>query len=232
MTARGFFITGTDTEIGKTMISTLLIRALVADGNKVVGMKPVASGASESDGQLKNEDALALMACSNVTASYQQINPYCFVPPVAPHIAAEQAGVVIEMNTITTNYNTLAQRSDVVVVEGVGGWRVPLGQSFAVSDLARELDLPVILVVGIRLGCINHALLTAESIMATGCKPAGWVANIIDGDSLVLTENIETLRSRFNFPLLATIPHISSMQDIDPSNVFNIKLLDSQVITD
>jgi dethiobiotin synthetase len=228
MTARGFFITGTDTEIGKTLVSTLLIRALAAGGNKVVGMKPVASGASESDGQLQNEDALALMACSNVTAPYEQINPYCFVPPVAPHIAAAQAGIVIEMNTITGNYSALAQRADVVVVEGVGGWRVPLGQSFAVSDLARALDLPVIMVVGIRLGCINHALLTTESIQATGCKLAGWVANIIDGESLMLTENIETLRSRFNFPLLATIPYISSQQDIDLSNVFNIKLLDSQ----
>jgi dethiobiotin synthetase len=228
MTARGFFITGTDTEIGKTLVSTLLIRALAAGGNKVVGIKPVASGASESDGQLQNEDALALMACSNVTAPYEQINPYCFVPPVAPHIAAAQAGIVIEMNTITGNYSALAQRADVVVVEGVGGWRVPLGQSFAVSDLARALDLPVIMVVGIRLGCINHALLTAESIQATGCKLAGWVANIIDGESLMLTENIETLRSRFNFPLLATIPYISSQQDIDLSNVFNIKLLDSQ----
>jgi dethiobiotin synthetase len=228
MMPRGFFITGTDTEIGKTMVSTLLIRALVAEGNRVIGMKPVASGASESNGQLQNEDALALIKCSNVTVPYEQVNPYCFKPPVAPHLAAEQAGIVIDMHTITAGYSTLTQHADVVVVEGVGGWRVPLGQTFAVSDLAFELDLPVILVVGMRLGCINHALLTAESIQAQGCKLAGWVANIIDSDSLMLDENIETLRSHFNFPLLATIPYLSSQQDIDLSNVFNFKLLDSQ----
>lgn len=226
MAAHGFFITGTDTEIGKTMVSTLLIRALVADGRQVVGMKPVASGASESGGELRNEDALALMACANVSVPYEQINPYCFVPPVAPHLAAEQAGVIIDANRIVEHYRSLAQKADVVVVEGVGGWRVPLAGSFAVSDLAYQLALPVILVVGIRLGCINHALLTAESIQASGCKLAGWVANMIQPNGLMLTENIHTLKTRFNFPLLATIPHIASSQDIDLSNVFNISLLD------
>ena len=229
MSAGGFFVTGTDTEIGKTLVSCILIRELVAAGKKVIGMKPVASGAQEIDGSLRNEDAMALIDSANVDADYEQVNPYCFVPPVAPHLAAEQAGVAIDIHTIITNFTALTTIADVVVVEGVGGWRVPLGSSFAVSDLAHRLGLPVIMVVGIRLGCINHAMLTAESIQANGCKLAGWVANVVDRDGLMTAENIATLQGQLPVPMLASIPFLPPGQDTDLCNVFNIKTLEKHL---
>jgi len=173
----GLFITGTDTEIGKTFVSSLLIKILVEEGLQVVGMKPIASGARIIDGSLKNEDALSLMQASNVDADYKNINPYIFEQAIAPHIAAEQVGIEIDLEEIKNNFVQLKNKSDVVVVEGVGGWYAPLSDSTTVADLAETLALPIILVVGLRLGCLNHALLTAQAIRQSGLPVAGWVAN-------------------------------------------------------
>lgn len=225
MSAKGLFITGTDTEVGKTLVSCLLLRTLAEQGHKVIGMKPVASGADKRENGLQNEDALALLKSSNIEASYHLINPYCFSRPIAPHIAAAQAGIKIESEIILNNFNSLSAMADIVIVEGVGGWLVPLGESNDMSDLALELNLPVILVVGIRLGCINHALLTAQSIQAKGCNLAGWIANITTSHVEAITQIIESLQSRLNFPLLASIPFFSSVQDNEISNVFKIKTL-------
>lgn len=205
--SNGFFITGTDTGIGKTYVSALLIKHFIAQGERVVGMKPVASGAQLINGQLRNEDALALMQAANVTASYELVNPYCFAPPIAPHIAAQKENRTISLQHINQCYAALAEISDRLIVEGVGGWRVPIDAQHDVADMAAQLGLPVILIVGMRLGCINHALLTAQAITAKGCKLIGWIANQVDPAMAVVAENISTLESRLPVPLLATVAH-------------------------
>lgn len=227
MSAKGIFITGTDTGIGKTWVSCLLIHALVGQGKKVIGMKPVASGASMVNGQLKNEDALALMEASNVDVPYELINPYCFAPAIAPHIAADQAGVAIDISKIGDAYTQLSSMADVIIVEGVGGWSVPIDNNNDVSDLALQLGLPILLVVGMRLGCINHALLTAQSIRSKGCKLIGWIANNIDPDQESGRENIEALELRLELPLLAKISYTLTPQNTINNNVFNIQFLES-----
>ena len=225
MSARGFFITGTDTGVGKTQCSSLLIRACADQGYKVVGMKPVASGATVVMDKLRNEDALILMESANVEVPYDLVNPYCFSPPIAPHLAAQQSGIVIDLNTILESYKQLSGMADLLIVEGVGGWSVPLNDESDMSDLAQQFGLPVIMVVGIRLGCINHALLTAQSIQAKGCKLIGWIANFTTENVDVADENIKSLQARLTFPLLATIPYFSVFHNIDISNVFNFKTL-------
>ncbi|HET7306788.1 MAG TPA: dethiobiotin synthase [Gammaproteobacteria bacterium] len=207
---RGYFVTGTDTEIGKTVVSVALIRALNRRGARTVGMKPVASGCIETGEGLRNEDAQALMRAAAVECVYEDINPYAFVPPIAPHIAAEEAGVVIDFERILESYAKLAAAGDCVVVEGVGGWTVPLNANQSVADLAVALDLPVVLAVGMRLGCLNHALLTAESIQAAGARCVGWVANELDGSMARLEENIRTLQAMMPFPMIARVPVLGS----------------------
>lgn len=204
----GLFITGTDTEIGKTFVSALLIKILAAEGLRVAGMKPIASGAKMIDGVLKNDDALSLMQASNVNADYKHVNPYVFEPAISPHIAAEQAGVEIDLVKIKNNFDQLKEISDVVVVEGVGGWYAPLSEYTTVADLAETLGLPIILVVGLRLGCLNHALLTAQAIRQSGLPIAGWIANQIDKDFLSEKENIKTLQHFLSdFPFIGSVSH-------------------------
>lgn len=204
----GLFITGTDTEIGKTFVSTVLINMLVEEGYRVIGMKPIASGAQKIDGILKNDDALSLINASNVDADYETVNPYVFEPAISPHLAAEQAGAEIECNKILNNFDLLKQKSDVVVVEGVGGWYAPLSNHTTVADLAAELNLPIILVVGLRLGCLNHALLTAQAIRQSGLPVAGWIANHVQKDFSSAEENIKTLKHFLtDFPFLGTVSH-------------------------
>jgi len=174
---RGFFVTGTDTGVGKTRIAIALLRALIEAGARAAGMKPVASGCELRDGRLVNEDALALIAAGNVQAAYEDVNPYAFAPPIAPHVAARQAGTVVDRARIRASYLRLAARTDSVVVEGAGGWLVPVGPHATLADIALDFALPVILVVGMRLGCINHALLTAQAVAASGLTLAGWIAN-------------------------------------------------------
>ena len=205
---RGYFITGTDTDCGKTEIALALMQSLQSRGQSVNAMKPVASGAQMTADGLRNGDALRLQAQGSVAADYRLINPYAFAPPVAPHIAASQADQEIRLETIRQCYQGLAGRVDWILDEGVGGWSVPLGRQLMVSDLALSLGLPVVLVVGMKLGCINHALLTVESILATGCELAGWVANSVDPGMLEQARNIESLRSLIQAPMLGQVPHL------------------------
>ena len=206
---RGFFVTGTDTGVGKTLVACALLYGLAARGYRAVGMKPVAAGAHEERGRLVNEDAAALHAAGNVAADEGCLNPYCFEPAIAPHIAAAEAGVRIERERILDAFRALALRGDYVIVEGAGGFRVPLGFRFDTADLATELRLPVVLVVGMRLGCLNHALLTADAIRAARVRLAGWVANHTDAQMQRPNENVSALKERLDAPLLARIEHRS-----------------------
>ena len=222
----GLFITGTDTEIGKTFVSSLLINILIEEGLKVAGMKPVASGAKTIDGILKNEDALSLVEASNVDADYKNINPYVFEPAVSPHIAAENAGVEIDLEKIKNNFDQLQKISDVVVVEGVGGWYAPLSSHTTVADLAETLQLPIILVVGLRLGCLNHALLTAQAIRQSGLPIAGWVANHVIKDFSSAEKNISTLKHFLNdFPFLGSVSYQTNLKNKTSQHHFNKKTL-------
>lgn len=207
---RGFFVTGTDTGIGKTRVTAGLLKAFASTRGKTVGMKPVASGASVTREGLRNDDALALQAAASEQRLYALVNPYCFAPPVAPHLAAMDAGVEINLETIVAAYGELCTGADTVLVEGVGGWQLPLSPTLELPDLVRELDLPVILVVGMRLGCINHALLTARAIQADGLELAGWVANAIDPAYERPEANIATLEAELHAPLLARLPYAPS----------------------
>jgi|SRR5581483_4168430 len=211
---KGVFVTGTDTEVGKSVVATGLVRGLVAQGMRVAVMKPVASGAQRTPEGLRNEDALALLAASNTTAPYAIVNPYCFEPPIAPHIAAQEAGVSIDLELIRGHFRTLAQAADSIVVEGAGGWLAPIGPRATIQDLALALELPVLLVVGMRLGCINHALLTKLAIEASGARFAGWVANTIDPGMARHAENLETLVRLLGEPPLAVVPRLT--QDSPP----------------
>lgn len=204
----GYFITGTDTDCGKTAVTLGLMALLQARGHKVLGMKPVASGAEPTPDGLRNEDALRIQAQGSQKTPYQQINPYAFEPPIAPHLAAAQQDETIHFDALQANYQALAQQADYTLVEGVGGWRVPLGPEGDVSDLAAALGLPVILVVGLKLGCINHTLLTVDAIQASGCTLLGWVGNQIDPEMEARDENLITLKVQIHAPCLGVVPYL------------------------
>lgn len=208
MKTTGFFVTGTDTGVGKTLVSAALTRALVARGLRVAVMKPVASGSDPTPEGLRNSDALALMAAANVPTPYEVVNPYCFLPPISPHIAAREAGVVIDLPLLRSRFDALASASDSVIVEGAGGWLAPLGDTATMADLAATLSLPVLLTVGLRLGCLNHALLTRESLATRRIPFAGWIANAIDPHLDRAEENLATLSARLGQPPLARIPFL------------------------
>lgn len=195
---QAFFITGTDTGIGKTYVACQLIRQYVAQGYRVVGMKPVAAGCELVDDQWVNEDVRLLTEASNVDAPLHLVNPYCFRAPIAPHIAAEQEQVNIQIEVIVQAYQALAELADIVVVEGAGGLLVPLNAQHTIADLIAHLNIPVIFVVGMRLGCINHALLTLEVMQARGLTIAAWVANPIDKEMLCYQENLLTLQTKLH----------------------------------
>jgi len=201
-----YFITGTDTGVGKTIISCALLHIFSSQGKRVAGFKPVSAGCDE-DGH--NDDAKNLRAASAMPLTCEQVNPYCFAPAIAPHIAARNSGLRIDLARILASYRELAGRTDEVIVEGAGGFLVPLNEQQNSADLARELDLPVIVVVGMRLGCLNHALLTVRAIADYRLKCAGWVANLPDADMEALQENIEALRERIAAPLLGMVPHMA-----------------------
>ncbi len=196
---KGLFVTGTDTGVGKTRVALALIRALRARGLRVAAMKPVAAGCAPGG---LNEDVTALLQAANATADIRDVNPYAFEPAIAPHIAAQQAGVRIEVGVIADAFARLAAAADVVVVEGAGGWRVPLNEDEDMADLAQRLGLPVVLVVGLRLGCLNHAMLTAESIAQRHLPWAGWVGNQIDPTMIFQAENVAALQARLPGPRL------------------------------
>lgn len=203
----GFFIAGTDTNIGKTRVAVALLHAYAGLGYRVLGMKPVAAGAELIDRKWVNEDVALLAAAGNVPVAPELLNPYLFREAIAPHIAAERKGVRIEILRIRAAYEALADAADLVVVEGVGGFLVPLSENRNAGDLAVALDLPMILVVGMRLGCINHALLTLAAIATRGLKLAGWVANRIDPEMAAYEENLAFLARHLPAPLLAEIPY-------------------------
>lgn len=200
-------MTGTDTGVGKTLVACSLLRAFAARGFKAVGMKPVASGAVAGGNGLVHDDVERLIAAGNVAATRDHVNPYCFAPPIAPHIAAAEAGMKIELDHIGHCFNALTEQADVVIVEGVGGFRVPLGPGADTAQLAARLALPVVLVVAMRLGCLNHALLTAEAIAGRGLMLAGWVANHLDPRMAASDENVRALETLIAAPLLARIAY-------------------------
>ena len=201
---RGWFITGTDTEIGKTFVACALLHACRQAGLSAVAMKPVAAGLDE---QGRNEDVERLLAASSIQPARSLVNPYGFRAAIAPHIAATEEGRSIELPCIAASFAELQTLADVVLVEGVGGFCVPLGADCDTADLAMMLRLPVILVVGMRLGCINHALLTQQAIAACGLSLAGWVANRIDPAMSRFSENLAALQQRLAAPLLGVVAH-------------------------
>ena len=201
----GLFITGTDTGVGKPRVAAALLRGWGARGHRVVGMKPVVSGAVLQDDVVSWEDVDILAAASTVQAPLTLRNPYRFEAALSPHIAAQRAGQCIDLGVITASCASLREQADLVVVEGAGGWYAPISDTKTMADLARALNLPVVLVVGVRLGCINHALLTAEAIRHDGLSLAAWVANMIDPEMLAVAENMATLQSRLAAPLLGVM---------------------------
>ncbi|MSQ66320.1 MAG: dethiobiotin synthase [Limnohabitans sp.] len=202
------FVTGTDTEIGKTLVASALVHMQVIRGWRVAAMKPVAAGAEWRDNRWCNEDAEALAACVSVKLPQEITTPYLFKTPAAPHIAASLEEVVIDRMHLISCYQQVRAQADAVVVEGVGGFRVPLNDNYDTADMAKDLGLPVVLVVGMRLGCISQALLTAEAISTRGLSLMGWVANTVDPHMLFPQENIDAIAQRINAPLLGCIPRL------------------------
>lgn len=205
---RDFFVTGTDTGVGKTLAATALLRGLRSSDLVVAGMKPVASGAQRTAAGLRNADALALAAECSRTWPYEVLNPYVFAPPIAPHLAAQEAGVRLSIGPIRSALARLRKATDVVVVEGAGGWLVPFARGRSFADLPAALGLEVILVVGLRLGCLNHAFLTAEAVAARGAKLAGWIGSTLDPGFEQAAENLQSLRCGLPAPCIGVIPHL------------------------
>jgi len=204
-----YFITGTDTDAGKTTLAAGFLYAAKQQQLSTLAMKPVASGCEMTKQGLRNSDALALMAQSSIRLAYQVVNPYAFAPSIAPHLAAKEAGIELSVSDLYSAAQIILQeQADLTLIEGAGGWRVPLSNQAFLSDLAIALKLPVILVVGIKLGCINHAVLTAEAIINDGLKLAGWVANGVDANCSYLEENLASLKQLMPAPCLGEVPYL------------------------
>jgi len=227
--ARGLFVAGTDTGVGKTLAACALLHGFAGLGLRAVGMKPVAAGATFSRGVWHNDDVAQLQAASSVEVKASAINPYCFAPPIAPHIAAAEAGAAIRLSTIAAGYRRLARTADVVVVEGVGGLLVPLGRRCCASDIPLRLGLPVVLVVGLRLGCLNHALLTVDAMQRRGLSFAGWIANRIDPQMSRRAQNLDALRERLAAPLLGVLPHARDPRPKRLSRTLDINTLNARI---
>ena len=203
-----FFLTGTDTSIGKTTVACALLQAANQQGLTTLGIKPIASGCEQTPDGLRNSDALLLQQYSSLKLPYQEVNPIALLEPLSPHLAAKQAGRRLTMNQLVGYTRaTLTHRPQFAIIEGAGGWRVPISDREMLSSLPKELKLPVILVVGMRLGCLNHAVLTAEAIKHDGLVLAGWVANVIDPNMAELEANIATLKQRLSTPCLGVVPY-------------------------
>jgi dethiobiotin synthetase len=204
--ARGLFVTGTDTGVGKTMVAVTIMEAWARQGLRVAGYKPVAAGCEMQDGVATNDDARRLQAASSIPLDYSQVNPYALDDAIAPHLAAADQGVTLDLGAMVDGYSALAARADRVVVEGAGGWLVPLDEARTLADFASALALPVVMVVVIRLGCLNHSLLTAAAIEASGARLVGWVANQAEPEVCEASRNVQALRSRLRAPLLGAVP--------------------------
>ena len=226
MTPRRWFVTGTDTGIGKTLVSSAMLSLLAGSGLRAVGMKPVAAGLEQiGDGQWHNEDVTRLHEAGNVDAPLALRCPYLLRAPMSPHLAAREEGVRIALQPLLSAFAQLSSRADAVVVEGVGGFCVPFGDDLDSADLAVALGLPVILVVGLRLGCLNHALLTAEAIRARGLVLAGWVASMVDPLMLAPQANLQTLRARLGAPLLGIVPHLAQADAAQAARHIDLRAL-------
>lgn len=211
--ATGIFITGTDTGAGKTVVAAGLVRLLAGQGRQVIGLKPIASGAARTTAGLRNADALALATESSVHVPYAVTNPYCYEPAIAPHLAAAEAGVPVPMTALLRWYRDASADAEVVIVEGAGGWRVPLHPEGFLSDLPEQLGLGVVLVVGLRLGCLNHARLTLEAIERSGrCRFVGWIGCQVDPDFARVAANLDTLTRLLGQPPLAVVPHLAGIE--------------------
>lgn len=210
--SKALFITGTDTGVGKTLVSVSFVKALVQHGLRVAVMKPIASGSEHTSVGLRNADALALAEASNVVVPYGSINPYCFEPAISPHIAAEEAKIDVDLGLIKTRFEALASSADFVVVEGAGGWYAPISKTKSMADVPESLGIPALLVVGVRLGCLNHALLTKQAIEASGVELAGWVANSIDPKLERATQNLSSLERMLGGGPLAVFPFVPDEQ--------------------
>ena len=220
-----FFVVGTDTDVGKTFITSALLGLARGRGLRCIGMKPIAAGCRMDAGSLRSDDALSLIAASGTHLDYETINPIAFEPHIAPHIAAAQAGRALRAADLTAHCRAVVARDvDLVLIEGAGGWLVPINDTETLADVCVELNAAVILVVGMTLGCLNHALLTAAAIETAGLDLAGWVANSVTGPMSCLDENIETLRTRFRAPCLGVVPRLGAAEpsaaqpflDLDP----------------
>ncbi|POP51049.1 dethiobiotin synthase [Zhongshania marina] len=212
LSSRHFFVAGTDTDVGKTLVACGILKAAEARGLRTLAIKPVAAGAENTAEGLRNQDAVMLMAAMTETLPYSQVNPVPLEPPIAPHIAAEQVGKRVTVSQLAgLCRGAMMQAADLVLIEGAGGWRVPLNRHELLSGLAVELQAPVILVVGMKLGCINHALLTADAIRADGLRIAAWVANQIDPQMSCFDENLSALKAMLGAPCLGVVPHFSDV---------------------
>ncbi len=225
--SQAYFIAGTDTDVGKTTIAAGLLHAARLQGLSTLGAKPVASGCTVTPKGLRNSDAQALIDESSIKLAYEEVNPFAFEPAIAPHVAAREAGVALEVTELSRAMrHVLDQGADFTLVEGAGGWRVPLSDRANLSDLAIALELPVILVVGVRLGCINHALLSAEAIARDGLQLAGWVANIIEPRTSRLEENLASLAERLPAPCLGRVPKLKQATADAVAEHLQLDLLD------
>ncbi len=203
-----FFLTGTDTNIGKTTVACALLQAANQQGLTTLGIKPLASGCQQTPDGLRNSDALLLQHYSSLKLPYQEVNPVALLEPLSPHLAAKQAGRRLTMNQLVGYTRaTLMYRPQLLIIEGAGGWRVPISDRAMLSELPKELNVPVILVVGLRLGCLNHALLTAEAIVRDGLRLVGWVANSIDPTMAAIEDNILSLKQMLPAPCLGVLPY-------------------------
>ena len=229
MTA-AYFITGTDTDVGKTTIAAGLLRAARLAGLSTAAVKPVAAGCELTVDGLRNSDALALLAECSVPLRYVEVNPVALAPAIAPHLAALEAGISLDLTALTTAVQAvLAKQADFTLVEGAGGWRVPLHDTATLAHLAVALQLPVIVVVAVRLGCINHALLTIEAIERDGLRVAGWVANLLEPQMPRLEENIASLAARISAPCLGRVPRLSEASAAAVARHLNLSDLSIQL---
>ena len=221
----GYFITGTDTGVGKTCVALALMNKLKQQGKIVGGMKPVSAGCTHTEKGLRNNDAVQLQNESSIAIPYEIVNPYAYEPPIAPHIAAQQVDEYIAIEQVTKCYQQIDNETDVTIVEGAGGWLVPINDSENMADIAVRLQLPVILVVGVRLGCLNHALLSVASIKASGLTLAGWVGNLISEDMPASQNNIDSLKNFIPAPLLGVIPYQSTATPEKIANYIDLAVL-------
>ena len=221
-----YFVTGTDTDAGKTVVTCGLLEAARIQGLTTLALKPVSAGCHQTENGLRNQDALALMAAMTLVLPYEQVNPLALAPAIAPHIAAEEAGVRMTLDRLVGySRGALMRNNDLALIEGAGGWRVPLNPREMISGLAKALNTPAILVVGMKLGCISHALLTVEAILRDGVRLAGWVANQLDPDMGRCDENLETLRRMIPGPCLGVVPYLEDVRAGQIARYLDISLL-------